>query len=95
LEQSVNPTEEQQQILELSRTGLPLKIDAYAGTGKTTTLNMIARDSSKRGHYLAFNKAIASDASRRFPQAVTCTTNHSVAFRAVANQGGYNQQKMT
>jgi hypothetical protein len=91
----VKPTEEQQLILDLSREGNSLKIEAYAGAGKTSTLRFISNDSAKQGHYLAFNRAIAQDARNSFPSNITCTTNHSVAFRAVSAQAGYDSQKMT
>lgn len=72
-----------------------LRIDAYAGTGKTTTLMMLARSTSKRGLYLAFNRSIADEARRRFPARVQCSTSHSVAFRGVRKAFGYSEWKLT
>src|SRR5699024_7572622 len=55
-----------------------------AGTGKTTTLRMLAEAvPNKRGIYVAYNRAIADDAKASFPRNVTCATAHSFAFRAV------------
>lgn len=79
---SFSKTAEQQSILDLANKGESLKIMAYAGTGKTTTLKLISEAwPSKPGLYLAFNKAIQTDASRKFPDTVDCRTFHSLAFR--------------
>lgn len=91
----MRPTAEQDMIVSLSRTGAAMKINAYAGTGKTSTLHLIANDSQRRGHYLAFNKAIANEARAKFPTHVTCTTIHSVAYRAVSNRTEFDNAKMT
>lgn len=77
------PTEEQQYAREQFATGETLAINAYAGTGKTSTLLLLADDASgRRGQYIAFNKAIVEEGSRKFPQHVACNTAHSLAFRA-------------
>jgi UvrD/REP helicase N-terminal domain/UvrD-like helicase C-terminal domain len=56
-------------------------------TGKTSTLKMLAAATPRRrGVYLAYNRAIAEDAKRSFPEWVTCATAHSFAFRAVGRQ---------
>jgi hypothetical protein len=63
----LEPVEEQQHALRLFQTGESIRIDAYAGTGKTTTLRLLANSTPRRGLYLAFNRSIASDAQSRFP----------------------------
>jgi AAA domain/UvrD-like helicase C-terminal domain len=78
----LKPTAEQDQAVALFHSKGSLKINAFAGTGKTTTLSMIAKSTPRRGIYLAFNKAIAEDAKRAFPDTVSCSTIHSLAFRA-------------
>jgi UvrD-like helicase family protein len=78
------PTPEQQQAIDLFTTGKDLVTEAGAGTGKTTTLGMMARATPRHGGYLAFNKAIALDAQRAMPHTVDCRTVHSVAWRAVS-----------
>ncbi|MCX4470488.1 UvrD-helicase domain-containing protein [Micromonospora sp. NBC_01655] len=84
---SHTPTEEQAAIIEAARTGDDLTIEAGAGTGKTSTLKLLARDrAGLRGAYLAYNKSIATDAARDFPASVTCKTAHSFAFGAVGRQ---------
>ena len=79
-----HPTIEQQQAVDMALTRQSFKVVAYAGAGKTTTLNLIGNQLRGRGIYLAFNKAIASEAQRKFPHHVDCRTFHSLAFRHTA-----------
>lgn len=77
-------TREQEIAIDTARIGDSFKIIAYAGTGKTTTLQMISQAMpQRRGLYLAFNKAIASHAQQKFSQRVDCRTFHSLAYRSV------------
>uniref|UniRef100_A0A8C1X9D1 F-box DNA helicase 1 n=1 Tax=Cyprinus carpio TaxID=7962 RepID=A0A8C1X9D1_CYPCA len=78
-------THEQQQILNHDiQNHHVVKIMAFAGTGKTTTLVKYAQQRSHmRFLYLAFNKSVAMQAQRSFPHNVECSTIHSMAFRAV------------
>ena len=76
---TVQPVLEQQRAVDLFLAGDNLRIDAYAGTGKTTTLRLLASSKPGRGLYLAFNRAIAAEAQQRFPPYVKCATTHSVA----------------
>ena len=78
------PTGEQQQAVDMALTRQSFKVVAYAGAGKTTTLNLIGNQLRGRGIYLAFNKAIAAEAQRKFPHHVDCRTFHSLAFRHTA-----------
>jgi hypothetical protein len=55
------PTGEQLHALELFATGKNLAIEAGAGTGKTSTLILLAESTPKRGQYVAFNKALRYD----------------------------------
>jgi len=79
-------TDEQKQCVETARCGKDLKIKAFAGSGKTSTLVAIARELPGKGLYLAYNKAIQTDAARKFPSHVDCKTAHSIAYRAIAYQ---------
>ncbi len=63
---SFKPIKEQQRALELFLKHEGLRIDAYAGTGKTTTLQLLAANTPKRALYLAFNRSIALQAQGRF-----------------------------
>lgn len=77
-------TPEQRACIEASLAGeKKLKIVAFAGSGKTTTLCETAKVQKGRGLYLAFNKAIQQDAEKRFPRNVMCRTAHSLAFAAI------------
>ena len=77
-------TKEQALAIDTARVGNSFKIIAYAGTGKTTTLEMISQAMpERRGLYLAFNKAIATHAQQKFQQNVDCRTFHSLAYRSV------------
>ncbi|WP_308444900.1 hypothetical protein [Paraburkholderia adhaesiva] len=68
---SFEPTEEQHAVLEVALRGGDLKIKAFAGAGKTSTLELVARQfPQRRGLYLAFNREIAASAARRFPPSV-------------------------
>ncbi|XP_015269302.1 PREDICTED: F-box DNA helicase 1 [Gekko japonicus] len=81
----IQPTREQQLILNHAiAPGQVVKIMAFAGTGKTSTLIKYAEKwSNLRFLYLAFNKSIADQGRRVFPWNVTCKTVHSLAFAEV------------
>jgi UvrD-like helicase C-terminal domain/AAA domain len=83
---SFTPTGEQTTALELFATGESLAIEAGAGTGKTSTLRLLAESTNRRGQYIAFNKAIVVEAGSKMPATVTCSTAHSLAYRNVGKQ---------
>lgn len=89
------PIAEQEAACELFQKREGLRIDAYAGTGKTTTLQLLAGSSPERGLYLAFNRNIAEKAQLRFPQRVACATSHSIAFRSIRRAFKYSEWKLT
>ena len=80
-------TDEQNGIIESEAD--QIVVTAYAGTGKTSTMEAFAKaqrppPGERRGWlYLAFNKSIAEEAKSRFPEWVECKTTHSVAFGAI------------
>jgi hypothetical protein len=82
----LKPTPEQEAILEAAATGEGLTIEAAAGSGKTTTLKMLARQTPSWGLYLAYNRAIKDDAQRSFPSTVDCKTSHGLAYGPVATR---------
>lgn len=84
----MNPTAEQQTAIDLFKTNDSLAIEAGAGTGKTSTLIMLADAAGPvmRGQYVAFNKALVEDGQRKFPRQVNCNTAHSLAYRAIGNR---------
>ena len=85
---SIAPTAEQQAAREVFAHGRDLALVAGAGTGKTSTLVLMGNSTRRRGLYVAFNKAIAEDAKKRFGPNVECRTAHSLAFRAVGRAYG-------
>lgn len=61
-----------------------IKVQAFAGTGKTTLLRALARQSkSAKGIYLAFNTSIANHAASIFPSNIDCRTHNGMALRAL------------
>ena len=80
------PTDEQVHAVDAFREGHHLVLQAGAGTGKTSTLGLLAASTRRRGRYLAFNKDIADDAAARFPRSMQCRTAHATAFAAVGHQ---------
>lgn len=81
------PTAEQEAALAAYATGDDLIIEAGAGTGKTSTLVLLAKSSPDlRGQYIAFNKAIVEDSAARMPGHVEARTAHSLAMGAVGHR---------
>lgn len=75
----MKPTEEQQAILDSG--GRVLLINARAGTGKTTTLQMITlAHPDLKILYLVFNRKAKEEANSKFPKNVEIRTVHSLAF---------------
>src|ERR1700675_1488430 len=83
----MNLTKEQQTICQAARdlgVNSSLKIQAFAGTGKTTTLAAIAESlPQSKFLYLVFNRAAADEAEFRMPSNVSARTAHALAFRSV------------
>lgn len=72
-------TPEQQSII--TSTARIVRANAFAGTGKSTTLRGVAAARpSERGLLVAFNKSIQLDAEATFPTTVRCRTSHALAF---------------
>ena len=78
----IHPTDEQDAIIRTDlKAGDCAVINAYAGTGKTSTLEMLARAlPNKRLLYICFNRETAVQAKSRFPRNTECRTVHSLAF---------------
>jgi AAA domain len=80
----LTPTAEQQAIIDAARSGDNLVVVAGAGSGKTSTQRMVSRSlPTKRGIYIAYNRAIADDARGSFPTNTQCSTAHSLAWRVI------------
>ncbi|NWI61090.1 FBH1 helicase, partial [Calyptomena viridis] len=97
----VKLTHEQQRILNHKiEPGQTVKIMAFAGTGKTSTLVKYAEKFPHLNFlYVAFNKAVAEKGKKVFPRNVTCKTFHSLAFGSVGRlykeHGKLNFSKMS
>jgi hypothetical protein len=82
----MKPNVEQAAILDAATTGRHriLAINALAGTGKTTTLTLLANGPLAKTKilYITFNARGAADARRRFGQNTVASTAHSLAWRA-------------
>jgi superfamily I DNA/RNA helicase len=78
-------TDEQERIVAAAAQGDSLKVEALAGTGKTSTMRSVARvlPLSKKIVYLAFNRSTAQEARGSFPSHVTVKTSHALAMGAV------------
>ena len=81
------PTEQQRAIVDAVLTGENTVARALAGTGKTSTLQLIARrlqkeQPNKRIIYVAFNKSIQLEAEAKMPGNVESRTADSIAYRA-------------
>jgi superfamily I DNA/RNA helicase len=79
-------TDEQQAIVDYITTienNELILVDSVAGSGKTTLLRAIADTTQKQGIYLAYNKALATEAAEKFPSYIDCRTTHSLAYRSI------------
>lgn len=78
------PTLEQQNIIDAALTGENVTVRALAGTGKTSTLALIAEALLKQSvAYVAYNRDIADEAKGRFPNNTDARTAHSFAYQAI------------
>ncbi|XP_040451371.1 F-box DNA helicase 1 isoform X1 [Falco naumanni] len=97
----VKLTHEQQRILNHKiECGQRVKIMAFAGTGKTSTLVKYAEKFADLNFlYVTFNKAVAERGRSVFPRNVTCKTFHSLAYGSVGKhyreKGKLNFSKMS
>ncbi|MBF0102094.1 MAG: ATP-dependent helicase [Desulfobacterales bacterium] len=79
----MNLTKEQEKIVchDLDQ-GQKLKVIAFAGSGKTTTLYEYTKIRPHlRFLYVSFNKSTQLEAEKKFPGNVTCKTSHSLAYK--------------
>ena len=80
------PTAQQRRIIDAYLQGRTIAVQALAGTGKTSTLLMLAQAvPQQRIAYIAFNRSIADEAQSKFPRNVTANTSHAFARDGLAN----------
>lgn len=85
----MQPTTEQAQARDLYNAMKPMVIEAGAGTGKTSTLILLAQSMPGRQvRYVAFNKAIVVEAGSKLPPNARAQTAHSLAFGAMMRKPG-------
>lgn len=78
-------TQEQQPIVD--STAEKLLVQAFAGTGKTTTLvGYATHHASVKMLYLCYNKPVELAAKGRFPRNVVCKTAHGLAYAVYGSQ---------
>ena len=89
-------TNEQEDIILSVKKYKNIKINAFAGTGKTSTLKLISNNfSNKRILYLAFNSAIKNEASKIFPNNTFVKTTHGLAYSAIKKYTKINLNNLT
>lgn len=74
-------TPQQQEIVDAAVAGLSLKVKAFAGCTKTTTLVMVSEELGHNCLYLAYNKKMQLEAVEKFPENVEVRTVHSMAYQ--------------
>lgn len=86
-------TQEQVAIYDALLSGVDLTVKAYAGTGKTSTLEGgSSRMLEKVGLYVAFNKDIQLEAQSRMPGNVISRTFNSLAYEVEGVGRKYGNQ---
>ena len=92
------PTQQQEEILKAFQEGHSFQIVALAGTGKTSTLELLVKarrgrnTSSNKGLYIAYNKRIADEARRKL-QGIEIKTMHALAYRWA--EGIFSKDRLT
>lgn len=77
----VSPSDEQIAIIKAALRGESLKVQAFAGTGKTTTIKMIAACLDMQSTYVVFNAA-AKDSAKGNIENAFVTTAHGLAYKS-------------
>lgn len=86
------PTNEQQAALDAFAAGKNIVLEAGAGTGKTSTLMMLAESTERTGLYIAFNRAVADEIEAKAPVSLVVRNYHRLAYAAViARNATYRQ----
>lgn len=83
---TIVPTDEQNNVCAMSEIHNQMKISAFAGAAKSTTLCMVAEQNIVPSLMLTFNKSLAEEAKDKFPSWVTCKTTHSLAYASFGAQ---------
>ena len=87
-------TSEQRRIVNMDLASLlgtshTVRINAYAGTGKTTTLLELCRNNPNiRFHLVVFNKSVAEESKAKFPRNVRVSTANSLSWKYITKTEG-------
>lgn len=77
------PTEEQNNLVEASKTERVLLVNAVSGGAKSSTCRLIAEANVEPTLYIVFNKSMQQEAQKMMPEHVECRTSHSLAYADV------------
>lgn len=82
----IKPTAQQQEIIDVVSSGKDVVIEALAGTGKSTTLRVIAEAlPDKKFRYVVFNKSQEIEAKKKMPKNVEPRTGNSLSWEFLAS----------
>jgi len=92
----MNITKQQNEIIAAVKKYKNIKINAFAGTGKTSTLKLITQDNqNSKILYLAFNSSIKNEALSIFPTNTHVKTTHGLAYSAIKKNTNINLSNLT
>lgn len=95
----MNLTFEQESIVHAVFNYPTILVNAFAGTGKTTTCMATIREANKRNLkvlYLVFNKAMSDEAKRKAKDLkVDIRTVHSLAYYELAKRGYFTNRQVS
>lgn len=80
------PTKQQAAVIHGIKEYDELKVEACAGSGKTSTLTMTAEGFVAPSLYFCFNRVTADEAKAKFPRHVDCVTTHGKAYSVFGAQ---------
>jgi hypothetical protein len=84
---ALTPTDEQQEVLDNYGEGNGI-VEAYAGTGKTATLRLLAQDNPRDKFFLVcYNRVTADDAKKSFPRNATCQPDGTMVLVPLPKNG--------
>lgn len=94
--QKIIITSQIQNILDAVASGVSIiKIAAFAGTGKTTTLLEIAQRNIRLKLYLVFNESVKKEAEIKFKNTGTVVmTTHSLGYKYIVKAFGYSVKEI-
>ena len=96
IERGIIPSIEQKEILGAVVNKKSLRINALAGTGKTTTLVMVADVlPEEKILCMVFTKANEIDMKKKFRPGVTIKTTHSIAYQIVKKWTNINLENIS